>query len=176
MDTTTAIVVLTAVPIVAGIGAYFMVLREIPRRIMARVMAGLSGRGGINAFAHGKRPTAKARMVVRPAPDLIYSTVAYDLKNGPVRLLGPLPPGYWSLSLYAANSDNFFVLNDRELPARNFDVTLTHGGGGAGAASGRVVHCPGPRGIALIRMFVPNDGAISAIEQAQRAFRVETAG
>ena len=172
-----AIAVLIAVPIVAGIGAYHMVLREIPRRIMARVMTALSGRSGVNAFAHGKRPTAKARMVVRPAPDLIYSTVVYDLKGSPVRLHGPLPPGYWSLSLYAANSDNFFVLNDRELPARNFDVTLAHGDSAGSAATGsRMVACPGPRGIALIRMFVPNDGAIAAIEQAQQAFRVETAG
>jgi uncharacterized membrane protein len=172
MDTTAAIAIAAAAFLAAAALGYFAVLHLIPRRIMARVMGMMGKLNGINRFFHGKRPTAKARTIVRPAPDLIYSSLIYDLGQGRLRLSGELPPGYWSLSLYAANSDNFFVLNDRELADRRFDVCLASGAATAPEGS-RLVNCPGPKGIALIRMFVPNDGAIAAIVEAQKAYRAE---
>ena len=55
---------------------------------------------------------ASQRRVVMPSPDLLYATCAFDVRQRPLRIQAdPKLPGYWSIALYAANSDNFFVLN-----------------------------------------------------------------
>ena len=55
-----------------------------------------------------------ARAIVRPSPDLLYAGCAFDLADGPLRIQATVPRDtYWSLSMFAANTDNFFVVNDR---------------------------------------------------------------
>jgi hypothetical protein len=56
---------------------------------------------------------ATSRRVVMPSPDLLYALCPFDVRQQPLRIQAdPHPPGYWSIALYAANSDNFFVLNE----------------------------------------------------------------
>jgi uncharacterized membrane protein len=56
------------------------------------------------------------RRIVMPSPDLLYATCAADLSKQPLRVTARIEhPRYWSVALYAANSDNFFVINDRSL-------------------------------------------------------------
>jgi len=161
---------------VAGFLAYRLTLRRVPHLIMRRAMATIGkAAGGTNRLFHGKRPTATARQVVMPAPDLIYSSCVYDLSWGPVRLQGPVAEGYWSLSAYAENTDNFFVANDRELPERRFDVVLIRKGERLPAEFAGVTAIPAPsdRGILLIRMFIGDGSALDHIRDIQQAMRCD---
>src|SRR5438105_7615311 len=114
--------------LVLGIIAYYVVLHVVPIRLMAAAEDRLTKmrNTGTNTMHHGRAPTHRARQIVMPSPDLIYSSCVYDLSSGPLRIAGTLPPAdhYWSLSLYAHNTDNYYVLNDRELPDRRFDVVI----------------------------------------------------
>jgi uncharacterized membrane protein len=65
------------------------------------------------------------RRIVMPSPDLLYATCALDLSRGPVRITAEVAhPRYWSVALYGANSDNFFVVNDRSTAVRSATGTL----------------------------------------------------
>jgi len=68
---------------------------------------------------------------------------------------------YWSLSLYADNSDNFFVIDDRE--ARNgAQITLIRRGRPAPDDAARVIVSPSRLGVALIRRLAPTPEAYAA--------------
>lgn len=119
------------------------------------------------------------RRVVLPSPDLLYATCAFDLSKGPWRIRAdPKAPHYWSIALYAANSDNFFVVNDRQAAGAPVDLILT-GPGRAGAdaqpaARQMRVHAPSDRGLLLMRLLV-GDYASEApvLEAARRTLRCE---
>lgn len=120
------------------------------------------------------------RRVVLPSPDLLYATCRFDLARAPLRIRAhPQWPRYWSLALYAANSDNFFVLNDREAGSAPVDLLLAAPGqalppGSAGAA--RVVRAPGTRGLLLMRLLLV-DPAVEgpAADAARRTLHCEPA-
>jgi uncharacterized membrane protein len=62
------------------------------------------------------------RRVVMPSPDLLYAACALDLSERPMRIRADLrTPHYSSIALYAANSDNFFVVNDLQARSRLVD-------------------------------------------------------
>ena len=104
---------------------------------------------------------------MRPSPDFAYSACAYDLSNGPVEMRVTPWSAYWSLSLYADNSDNFFTLNDRE--AQNGgDIMLIRRGSRAPETTDRVVESPSGRGVALIRRLAPTAEAFAAAGAASR--------
>lgn len=170
--------------IVAGIivgallffASYRLTLHRVPIRIMdiaERRM--LSNRvGEANSFRHGQPPNAKTQQIVMPSPDLIYSSCVYDLSAGDLAISGTLPPDghYWSLSLYAHNTDNFFVLNDRELPSRSFSIVVRRKGG-SGAASATMVESPTQTGIALIRMIQRKPADLPIIRASQQSIRCD---
>jgi uncharacterized membrane protein len=75
---------------------------------------------------------------------------------------------YWSLSLYADSSDNFFVIDDRE--ARyGAEITLVRRGHAHPEGASMVVESPSRRGIALIRRLAPTRDAYDAAAQVARA-------
>src|SRR5262245_26151974 len=92
---------------------HFVCIFAAPRVLMNVAFDRVSA-GGANAWRLADRVTPLSRTIVRPSPDFAYSACAYDLAEGPLTLrVGPWH-AYWSLSLYAANSDNYFVIDDRE--------------------------------------------------------------
>ena len=73
--------------------------------------------------------TASSRDIVLPSPDLLYSVCVFDVSQGPVRVTAnPQLKSYWSVALYAANSDNFFVINDRKAGDKPVDLWLVSEG------------------------------------------------
>jgi uncharacterized membrane protein len=153
--------------LVLGFAAYRIALD----RVAVRLMDGAEKRlleirdSGPNSFRHGRAPTHESQRIVMPSPDLVYSSCVYDLAAGDLVIAGDLPPAghYWSLSLYAHNTDNYFVLNDRELPARRFSITLSR------KARPGVVRSPTRTGIALIRMIQRRDDDLPVIRAAQQS-------
>jgi uncharacterized membrane protein len=158
------VVVALLIAVVTHIATIF----ATPNMLMDAAMKRL-GNGHYNAWRLGQRVTQNSRAVVRPSPDLAYSACPYDLSNGPVRIHAAPWSDYWSLSLYAANSDNYFVLDDRE--AQNgADVLLIRAGAAAPEReTARIVQSPSQRGIALIRRLAPTPDAYAAAAQVSRA-------
>ena len=148
----------------------------LPHLIMLRVFAALARDGGFNTMHHGARATARSRLIVRPSPDLLYSTCPYDLDAAGGRLAiraHGMPDTYWSVSLFDANTNNFFVLNDAHAQG-NVDIALVAPDApiaaerqGADGGALRVVS-PTRRGVVLIRTLINQETHLADIDAARR--------
>lgn len=133
--------------------AHLTIIHCTPRVLMNAAMSRVSN-GQFNAWRVSDRVTETSRTIVRPSPDFAYAACPYDLGDGPVVIAAAPWQDYWSLSLYAANSDNFFVIDDRE--ARfGAEITLVRQGSAHPEGASMVVESPSRRGIALIRRLAP---------------------
>jgi uncharacterized membrane protein len=146
----------------------------LPYAIMGRVLAGLAGQAGENVFVHPPLATAESRAIVRPSPDLAYSSAVFDVSERPLRIEVPLTAPYTSLSGFAANTDNFFAVNDQSAGASRIDVVLVGPSTPrAGLEGRRVIESPSDRGVLLVRRVVPSAGAFAAIDATRQDARLE---
>ena len=146
--------------------SHFAFIHAAPR-VMMDVAIKRVGGGGANQWQFADRVTPLSRQIVRPSPDFAYSACSYDLSDGPVVITATPWNAYWSLSLYAANSDNFFVIDDRE--ARyGAEITLVRAGRAHPEGASMVVESPSGRGIALIRRLAPDLENYNAAAQVAR--------
>ncbi|MFM5923665.1 MAG: DUF1254 domain-containing protein [Novosphingobium sp.] len=140
-----------------------------PHFLMNVAMKRVSNDGkAINQFVFGPRTTQNSRNVVRPSPDLAYSTCAYDLAAGPLLVEAAPSPngGYVSISVFAANTDNIAVFDTSQSPQGiRFVLART---GQKTPAGERVVLSPSDRGIVLDRRLAPNQELFAAADQARR--------
>lgn len=148
--------------LLAVIGHFVFVL-GMPRVLMNVAFDRVSA-GHANEWHLSPRVTPEARAIVRPSPDFAYSACAYDLSHGPLSFRVPPWNAYWSLSLYADNSDNFFVIDDREARS-GADIVLVKRGAEHPRDATRVVEAPSQRGIALIRRLAPTPDDYAAASQ-----------
>ena len=164
-------------------GVHLLALWSIPRLIMARVLSTTPAQlGGSDPSVRVYFPPmtdATQRRIVMPSPDLLYAICLFDVSRQPQRIQAdPRLPGYWSVAAYAANSDNFLVVNDRQLAGRPLDLVLV---GARGAPAGtvlppgaRVVVAPSERGLVLMRVLVADYAAEKdVLEPARRTLRCE---
>lgn len=152
--------------ILVAVLTHLAFIHAVPLVMMNVAMERLSA-GGINHWQFAPRVTEASRTIVRPSPDFAYSACPYDLAHGPVMMAVAPWNAYWSLSLYAANSDNFFVIDDRE--ARDgAEITLVQRGRAHPEGASTVVESPSQRGIALIRRLAPTRDAYDAAAQVAR--------
>jgi uncharacterized membrane protein len=139
---------------------HFATIYAVPRVLMNIAIERI-GSTGFNAWHVSDRVTAASRQIVRPSPDFAYSACAFDLSRGPVVMRTTPWNAYWSLSLYGANSDNFFVIDDREA-RHGADITLVRAGAEPPDDGSIVVESPSIRGVALIRRLAPTPDAYNA--------------
>lgn len=158
-------------PIVFGLlvtaATAWAVVAYIPYALM-NVAIDRLGQGGINTMSHGNLATPERQPVVRPSPDLAYSSCPYDLSKGPVAIdVTPVPGRYSSLSLFDAATDVIFVRNDVEAGGKPYRIIVAREGQAvpAGAATVRTNH---DRGIALIRLLLKDPAEISALDAVRR--------
>lgn len=136
-----------------AVATHFAIIHATPRVLMGVAIERL-GAGGANLWRFADRVTPLSRAIVRPSPDFAYSACVYDLSQGPLTMRVARWDAYWSLSLYGDNSDNYFVVDDRE--ARNgVEITLVRRGHRPPDGAARVIESPSSRGIALIRRLAP---------------------
>jgi uncharacterized membrane protein len=128
-----------------------------------------------NQLIKAPRVTAQSRTVVRPSPDLIYSAVCYDVSKEPVRLIARVPADtYWSTSGYAANTDNFFVVNDRQVKSNPAEILLVRQGMQApNPGNAQVVISPTDKGIILIRYLISSDNKFQELASIQNDAHLE---
>lgn len=157
------------VTLLLAIAVHFAVLILYPHVQIAYLQRRLIKEVGANNLRHGARPSSKDRIVVGPCPDLIYSIGVYDVSEKPLRITASLPGSYMSLSLYAHNTDNFFVKNDRQLESSKFDFVLV----GPRAPEPHVqgvptVRVPSSTGIILFRYFAGEGEQFEKIDSLRR--------
>jgi uncharacterized membrane protein len=104
---------------------HLLVVWLIPRTVTAVFLHRVAAAAGYNQVVLPPLPTDKSREVVKPSPDLLYALCVFDLSAGPVRISAKPSQGYWSMALYARNSDNFFHLNDREVKGDQVELILS---------------------------------------------------
>ena len=156
-------------------GVTFLIMRSVvihqaPKKVMAHIETRIvKGAGNWNSCYHNRAFGPRANSARRANPDSIISSMAYDLSEGPVRISGTIWPKYWSLSLYQQNSDNYFVVNDRQLPDRAFDFVIVQEGDENSVTSGTKISSPTDKGIMLIRRFASQESDMPAIIENQNA-------
>lgn len=109
---------LAIIAVTVAIATYLTLPHIYPKARMAFFFLGAKQFNYDNQFSHMPPPDHNSRRVVRPSPDLAYSICAFNLKDNPQELIMHIPAArldgvnYWSASAFAANTDNFWVMND----------------------------------------------------------------
>jgi uncharacterized membrane protein len=140
-------------------------LYAIPPIVMAQVTAQM---GTPNTIHQGTRPDASSRTVVRPSTDLLYSLCPYDLSRGALLVTSPVPRGtYWSVSVYDADTNNYFVRDDRELRG-SLRLVIYAPGSAMRAGNGDGVISPTRHGIVIFRTLIDSEAHIAALDAERR--------
>jgi uncharacterized membrane protein len=160
---------------------HLLAVWAVPRVIMGRVLSAAQPEKTTGVFLP-PMTDASARRIVMPSPDLLYATCAFDVGTRPLRIRAdPKSPRYWSIALYADNSDNFFVINDREAAGKPIDIVLigpkAYPQAPALPAGASVIDAPSARGLLLMRVLVADYAAEkSVVEAARSTLRCEALG
>ena len=162
--------------LLCGLIAWQVTLALVPQALMSLAVARVAQQAGaMNAFAHAPLVTAKARAIVRPSPDLLYSSCPYDVSDAPLLIDAmPVAAPYWSLSIFDAQTNAVFVANNQAGLAPLKVAVL--GPGQPAPAGYTPVRVKGTRGVALIRILIDRNRPITAIDTARRATRCRSAG
>ncbi len=116
------------------------------------------------------------RRVVMPNPDFIYVVMGYDVSQHPVRLTGLMPDStYASVAMYASNTENYFVLNDRQLPQKKFDIILTKEINSVDVLQAKypdseIVLAKSIRGTVMMRILITGNEQIDYLKSIQQSF------
>lgn len=152
---------------IVALVSYQLALAAAPRLLMSAAIKRV-GQAGMNRMTHGPLATDRARAIVRPSPDLAYSSCPFDLSGGPVAIrVAPSPSVYWSLSVFDSRTNAAFVRNNGETGGQGIDVVLARPGQ-ATPAGREVVRVEGDRGIALVRILVQDQAQFAAVDAARR--------
>lgn len=132
--------------------------------LMEGAIRRVSAGDGLNMMRYGALATPENQPIVRPSPDLAYSTCPYDLSDGPVEVsVVPVPGRYSSLSIFDARTDVVFVRNDQQAKEKPYKVVIAREGQNVPAGA-EVVRVNYDRGIALIRLLLNTPGEIKALD------------
>jgi uncharacterized membrane protein len=149
-------------------------IAALPRVIMSRVFQVFSTTAPPNEFVHPPLATDESRTVVRPSPDLAYSSAVFDVSERPLLVSVPLSAPYTSLSGFAANTDNFFALNDQNAGSDPIEVVIIGPGTERSGLEGRrVIESPSDRGVLLVRRVVPSAESFAGIDALRQQARVD---
>ena len=128
----------------------------------------LGGDSTVNKVFHGEKISSNSRDVIRPSPDLLYSSCSYDVTYSPLVITSEVLDSYWSISFYASNSDNFALLNDMDIQDKNVKIYLF----GPNSkpikiTDGYAIFSPSNKGALLIRRFIGNEMNIDKLYSNQ---------
>jgi uncharacterized membrane protein len=148
-----------------------VIMRVVSTKMGAMAVDHAQG-GDLSVPLHAPPVTAQSRTIVMPSPDMLYSVCTFDLSKGPLHITAnPGLSSYWSIALYASNSDNFFVLNDRQAGGKPVNLHLVSSHSEAAAPPDAVV-APTDTGVLLMRVLTGNYEAEKAmLEPARRTLQ-----
>lgn len=147
---------ISALCILLGIGAgWYSKLQSIPINVINEVTTYfVEIAGGKNKIFHLRRYGPGPGKIPRANPDVMTSMCVYDSSDAPVEISSVDWPHYWSVSLFGADGDNFFVLNDELIgDDERFTLVIDHR---QKPDIKYAVKSPEPVGIMVFRRFVPS--------------------
>ncbi|RJT25494.1 DUF1254 domain-containing protein [Chakrabartia godavariana] len=157
-----------ALALLAGAAGWHAMLSLSTYGLMEGAIRRVSAEGGLNLMRYGALATPENQPIVRPSPDLAYSTCPYDLSNGPVEVtVTPVPGRYSSLSIFDARTDVVFVRNDQQAQEKPYRVVIAREGQ-AVPTGAEVVRVGYDRGIALIRLLLNTPAEIKTLDPVRR--------
>ena len=157
------------VGIAFGIAAWHMTMAATPGALMRLAVGRVAKIGGMNRFSHAPLATAGSRAIVRPSPDLAYSSCPFDLTGGPLLIDAvPVPAPYWSLSIFDSHTNVALVRNGDKARYQPFHIAVLALGQTAPKGY-EPVRIDGMRGIALIRILIDVRARFPAIDAERRA-------
>jgi uncharacterized membrane protein len=149
--------------------AWQATLVAAPRVIMGIAVERLGEAGGLNRMLHAPLRGPGRATIVRPSPDLAYSSCPFDLSKGPLLIVAaPVPAPYWSLSVFDRRTDVAFVRNNRETKGGPLRVVLARPGQTVPQGV-EAVRLGGDRGVALLRILVEDRARFAPLDRARRA-------
>jgi uncharacterized membrane protein len=154
-----------------AVAVHIASLLALPPLIMMRTMNGITRAVVANTMLYPPQSTARSRGVVRPSPDLLYSICIYDLAaaNGALRVsTHDMPDTYWSVSVFDADTNNFYALNDRHAGNDAADFLLMAPGTLPPNDQLPVVTAPSSRGIVLFRTLIDHESRLAEIDAGRR--------
>lgn len=151
--------------------AWQATLALVPSALMALAVRRVAQAGGMNRMTHAPIVTAESRAIVRPSPDLLYSSCPFDVSAGPVLVdVAPVRSPYWSLSVFDAETNAAFVRNNLQAGGQPLRVAITLAG--QAVPSGyHIVRVNGSRGVALVRILIDRQAPAGVIDRERRASR-----
>jgi uncharacterized membrane protein len=154
--------------LILGVVGYTVMMVQFPRILMSFATQRISKAGGYNTMYASPLATDKARAIVRPSPDLAYSSCPYDVSNGPVLVdVQPVPAPYWSLSVFDGRTDVAFVRNNIEANGQPIRVAIAMAGQPVPSGM-QAVRVADSSGIALVRILVQDRAQFPAIDAARK--------
>ncbi len=126
--------------------------------------------GGLNQWVFPPLATADNNPTVKMSPDVLYSGVSYDVSESPLKLSAPVSRDpFWSLTLFQANTDNFFGIDDRGVDGDTFQLIILGPGQSAVAREDvHVVASPTDTGIAIVRIVVPSADRLEELDKLRK--------
>lgn len=133
------------------------------------------GNGRANVFAFGPMAAADRQPIVRPSPDLVYSSCVFDLSQGVVLVdVEPVPDRYWSISIFDARTDVAAVRSDRDTGGKPARLALLRKGQKAPQGY-EPVELEHDKGIALMRILLSDPSEYAAIDAIRHKSTCQTA-
>jgi uncharacterized membrane protein len=144
--------------LVVAVFAHVATTMMLPSAIMSIALKRIAQTaGGTNQLFHAQRVTPQNQTIVRPSPDLAYSTCALDLTKGPVRVFIGKGTDYASAAFYSANTDNVTTLSDKKIGPDGANLIVVTPGQNADAIAGeRIITLPSNKGLMLVRRLAPS--------------------
>lgn len=159
------------VAILAGLAGWQGALALSTYGLMEGAIRRISEGAGLNTMRHGALATPAYQPIVRPSPDLAYSSCPYDLSKGPLLVsVVPVTGRYSSLSVFDARTDVVFVRNDLQAKGQPYEIVIAREGQAVPKGK-EVVRVGYDRGIALIRLLLNRPDEIGQLNPVrQRSF------
>jgi uncharacterized membrane protein len=98
-----------------------------------------------------------------PSPDLLYSIIGFDLSEGPLYIIAPIPPDtYWSIAFYSTSTVNFQTINDRQAKTNPLEIVLVPRDTTVSAPpNALVVAAPSKRGVVLAAFLIKDNNRLA---------------
>lgn len=154
-----------AVFLLVAVLANLLTVAALPRLINLYVLHKIAViAGGENRPLPAPRADANARTVVRPSPDLLYTACVYDVSERPLHITAPAQESYVSISGFAADTHNFFAIDNAD-GKKNFDLILAREGAGVTSATAQVIAAPSARGLILFRSLISSEAELPRLQR-----------
>jgi uncharacterized membrane protein len=153
-----------------AIAAYQGTLLATPYVLMSAAMKKIGAQAPVNSFRFGEPSTPDNQPIVRPSPDLVYSSCVFDVSDGPVLIDVPaVPDSYWSVSIFDARTDVAKVISVRENADKPARIVLHHKDMQLEMVPNyEPVALKYNKGIALIRILLKDPAQYAAVDAIRR--------